>query len=285
MKILMITTGGTLACKETSDGLMPLLKGEDILNFAKDKSDIEVLDFRLIDSSIMTDDDRSDLANLIYLKKDDYDSFIITHGTDSLAYTASYLDCALKDFNKTIVLTAAQLPLLKKGTDAIDNLNLAIKAAKEGYYNVCCAINNKLFPAKTITKISTNDLICFESANKKYLTAPLKKSNGDAKLLLMNNKKIDVVYITPILKKEEILKKDFYTDIIVLALGSGGMLNSQLEAFQILASKGINIHLKSQCLYGYIENVYEAHKASKQFNILNDISLEHAIYSLKFYDN
>ncbi len=278
----MITTGGTLACKKTSDGLMPLLKGDDILSFANDKSDIEVFDFRLIDSSIMTDEDRNDLAKLIFNKKDDYDSFIITHGTDSLAYTASYLDCSLKDFNKTIVLTAAQLPLVEEKTDAIDNLNLAIKASKEGYYGVVCAISKRLIPAKTITKIQTDGIFAFDSVDKKYLVNSLQKSNRSAKLLLANDKKIDITYITPIISKSDILKKECFTDIIVLALGSGGMLLSQLEAFQELATKGVNIHLKSQCLYGDIENIYEAHKASKQFNILEKASLEYSIYSLIF---
>ncbi len=282
MKTLLITTGGTLACRETSEGLSPILKGKDILSYADDKSDISVLDFRLIDSSIMTDDDRNDLATLIFNKQDEFDSFIITHGTDSLAYTASFLDCALENFNKTVVLTAAQLPLVYKNTDAIDNLNLAIKTAKSGYYGVCVSISNKIMPAKTLTKIDTQGFSCFTTVDNTYLTQPVERTLKSAKLLKMNDKKIDVVFITPILSADEILKKDIFSDIIVLSLGSGGMLLNQLDAFKKLSKKGIRIHLKSQCLLGDIETVYSAHTGTREFNIPKKSSLEYLIYSIKF---
>ncbi len=282
MKVLMITTGGTLACKETSEGLMPILKGADILNYADDSADIEVFDFRLIDSSIMTDNDRKDLSEIIYSKKDTYDSFIITHGTDSLAFTAAYLDCALENFNKTIVLTAAQLPLVYKNTDAVDNLNLAIKTAKTGYFGVCACINNKVMPAKTFTKVRTEGFNAFECVDESYLLSPINKPLNQPNLLLMNDRKIDIVYITPILSPEDILNKTDKTDIIVLTTGSGGMLLNQLEAFKQLAEKGVRIHLKSQCLFGDITATYEAHKGTKEFNILDKSSLEYSIYSIKF---
>ena len=104
-RILMITTGGTLACTPTENGLMPTLKGVDIMEYcAYQDADIDICDFKLIDSSIMTDDDRAELAEIIWGNKDDYDAFIITHGTDSMAYTAAYLDCALPGFKKSIII-------------------------------------------------------------------------------------------------------------------------------------------------------------------------------------
>ncbi len=282
MKTLMITTGGTLACKKTNEGLMPVLKGDDILEFAKDRSLIDVYDFRLIDSSIMTDDDRKELSEIILKNKDDYDSFIITHGTDSLSFTAAYLECSLYNLNKTIVITGSQLPLVYENTDAIDNLNKSIEIAKGGYYGVCAVIFNRVIPAKTITKIETEGFLAFDSIDKKYIEKPISKTDKEFKMRVMNDKKIDITYITPVLKKEEILKKKDYTDIIVLALGAGGMLESQLEGFRAVLESDVRVHLKSQCLYGKIEDVYEAHKGVKEFNILNNISLEYAVYAIKF---
>ena len=87
-KILLITTGGTLACTPTENGLMPTLTGVDIIEYCKykDEADIDICDFKLIDSSIMTDEDRAELAEIIWGNRDDYDAFIVTHGTDSMAY-------------------------------------------------------------------------------------------------------------------------------------------------------------------------------------------------------
>ena len=64
-RILLITTGGTLACTPTPRGLVPTLKGRDILEYSRyPDADISVLDFRLIDSSVMTDDDRARLDHV-----------------------------------------------------------------------------------------------------------------------------------------------------------------------------------------------------------------------------
>ena len=69
-KTLLITTGGTLACTPTPDGLTPTLKGTDILSFSSEEADIDVLDFKLIDSSIMTDEDRAELADLLWYNRE-----------------------------------------------------------------------------------------------------------------------------------------------------------------------------------------------------------------------
>ncbi|MBP1571303.1 MAG: asparaginase, partial [Oscillospiraceae bacterium] len=88
-KTLLITTGGTISCMETPEGLKPNLKGADLLRYSH--YDCDVLDFKLIDSSVMTDPERQDIAKIIWDNYDRYDSFVITHGTDSMAYTAAYL--------------------------------------------------------------------------------------------------------------------------------------------------------------------------------------------------
>ena len=143
-KILLITTGGTLACTMGENGLTPTMTGNDILKYSKHpEADITVLDCELIDSSVMTDRQRDEIADIIWENRDRYDSFVITHGTDSMAYTAAYLECALKNFDKSIIITGAQYPLGTPDTDAEDNLNLAIKTALQGYWGVCIAFADK----------------------------------------------------------------------------------------------------------------------------------------------
>ncbi len=283
MKILLITTGGTIACDETENGLSPILKGGDLLKYADDSSDIEVLDFKLIDSSVMTDDDRDELCQVIFDNKDKYDSFIITHGTDSLSYTAAYLDCALENFDKSIILTGSQKPIVYEVSDATENLNLAIQTAKDGYYGICVAMFNTVISARYVTKIETEWYNSFESVDRDYLRGPIPlKEKAEIIKKTPANKKIGILYITPLLEKEDILKYDSFNDVIVLVLGAGGMLNSQYEALVSLLKKGVNIHLKSQCLFGNVQAVYAAHESVKQFNILPKASLEWVLYALKF---
>ena len=280
-KILMITTGGTLACTPSPEGLTPTLKGSDILEYASDKADISVLDFRLIDSSIMTDDDRMELAEVIWRNRDSYDAFIITHGTDSMAYTAAFLDCALQNFKKTVVLTGAQLPLVADGTDAVDNLDLAVKTAKHGYWGVCLAIYNRLIPAHTANKFETVGFGAFEAVDHIYLEAPLSLPQGE-ETLIRPYRNVGLIYITPNLKAETILKYDDCDRVVVLVLGAGGMLKTQEAAFDALREKGVRIYVKSQCNHGDVENLYAAHAGVRKYIPVTQASIDWTVYAVMF---
>ncbi|MEG1781755.1 MAG: asparaginase domain-containing protein [Oscillospiraceae bacterium] len=278
-KILLITTGGTLACTHTESGLAPTLKGADILAYAnKGEEEIHILDFKLIDSSIMTDDDRADLAKIIW-DNSDYQAFIITHGTDSMAYTAAYLDCVLHNFGKTVVITGAQLPLQEVGTDAIDNLNLALKTAAGGYFGVCLAIYGRIIPAKVATKMETEGFAAFESVNKKYLTQPIEIPKGKEELLCPK-KKVGLIYITPSLAAQTILQYKDCQVLLVLVLGAGGVLRHQEAALDRLKADGMEIYIKSQCVFGRVEAIYQAHSGVEKYHIINDTSIEYALCKL-----
>ncbi|MBR5520400.1 MAG: asparaginase [Oscillospiraceae bacterium] len=283
-KILLITTGGTLACTPTENGLMPTLTGVDIIEYCKykDEADIDICDFKLIDSSIMTDEDRAELAEIIWGNRDDYDAFIISHGTDSMAYTAAYLDCALPDFGKSIIITGAQLPLPQEGTDAVENLNLAVEAAMEGYVGTCLAIWRRLIPAKSATKMETEGFEAFESVTKTYTTEKLSLPQGERKLVAEPQKKVGLIYITPNLDRETISRYADFDAVLVLVLGSGGMPKHQEAAFDRLKEKGVKVYIKSQCLFGKVEAIYEAHSGVNKFISVVDTSIDWAVYAIMF---
>lgn len=282
-KILLITTGGTLACTPTPNGLMPTLTGKDILSYSKyPEADITVYDFELIDSSVMKDEERAEIAEIIWKNKDKYDSFIITHGTDSMAYTGAYLDCALPNFRKSIILTGAQFPLQREETDAIDNVNLAIKAAMEGYCGICLAIYHRLIPAKTATKMETEGYTAFQSVTNKYTEGTLPVPTSDEMLIPLSSNKVGLVYITPNIDKSTILHYEDCDAVLVLVLGAGGMLKHQEEAFEQLKAKGVKVYIKSQCIFGKVESIYEAHSGVKKFIPVVDTSIEWAMYAIMF---
>ena len=283
-KILLITTGGTLACTPSENGLVPTLTGVDIVEYSKyrDEADIDICDFKLIDSSIMTDEDRAELAEIIWGNRDDYDAFIITHGTDSMAYTAAYLDCALPDFGKSIIITGAQLPLPQEGTDAVANLDLAVEAAMEGYVGTCLAIWHRLIPAKSATKMETEGFAAFESVTKNYITEKQPLPQGERKRIAAPQAKVGLIYITPNLDRETIGRYADYDAVLVLVLGSGGMPKHQEAAFDLLKEKGVKVYIKSQCLFGRVEAIYEAHSGVNKFISVVDTSIDWAVYAIMF---
>lgn len=281
VKTLLITTGGTISCVETPDGLKPNLKGKDLLEYSHYSCD--VLDFKLIDSSVMTDPERQEIAKIIWENYDSYDSFVITHGTDSMAYTAAYLACALQNFDKTVVLTGSQLPIVYPGTDAVDNLNLALSTALTGeYFGICIAIGGRLLPAESVTKFDTESFTAFDNVNKHYLTQPLPKPENMPFYLEPKTNMVGVIYITPNLSRGVILSYVAMDAVLVLLFGAGGMPAVCEAALERLQAAGVKVYIKSQCMYGKVEEIYAAHSGVKKFIPVKDESVEYAIYRIMF---
>ena len=280
-KTLLITTGGTISCMETPEGLKPNLKGADLLWYSN--YDCDVLDFKLIDSSVMTDPERQDIAKIIWDSYDRYDSFVITHDTDSMAYTAAYLACALQNFDKTVVLTGSQLPIIYPDTDAVDNLNLALKTALSGdFYGICIAIGGRILPAESVTKFDTESFTAFDNVNKHYLTAPLPKPDTMPFYLEPKTNMVGVIYITPNLSRGVILSYVAMDAVLVLLFGAGGMPAVCEAALERLQAAGVKVYVKSQCMYGKVEEIYAAHSGVKKFIPVKDESVEYAIYRIMF---
>ncbi|TKI99759.1 asparaginase, partial [Bacillus cereus] len=106
-KILLLATGGTIASVEGNEGLVPGLSAEELLNyFSKSSRNLEI-DCKIlmnIDSTNMQPEHWKEMANAVFNHYDDYDGFVITHGTDTLAYTSSALSYMLKGLRKPVVL-------------------------------------------------------------------------------------------------------------------------------------------------------------------------------------
>ena len=139
-KILLIGTGGTIASVRTEDGLKPILTAEDILSFVPDVKNFCEIDFLQvcnIDSSNMTPAIWSEIAGTIRKQYDRYDGFVITHGTDTMAYTAAALSYMVQNSRKPIVLTGSQKPIEREESDARRNLrDSIIYASDEDSQNV-----------------------------------------------------------------------------------------------------------------------------------------------------
>lgn len=134
-KILMIATGGTIASKSGSQGLAPALTAEDLLACVPEIKDVcrveEVQPFN-IDSTNIFSPHWLKIANIIESRYEEFDGFVITHGTDTMAYTAAALSYLLQDLAKPVVLTGSQKSAYLRDTDARQNLFDAFSFAADG---------------------------------------------------------------------------------------------------------------------------------------------------------
>ncbi len=172
-KVCLIHTGGTIGMARTEYGYAPK-KGfiQSILSgMAELKSEgvpeFDLMEYDpLLDSSNISVREWVKIAKDIKAKYDLYDGFVILHGTDTMAYTASALSFMLEGLSKPVILTGSQIPLCEIRNDARDNLITALIIA--GYYHVpevCLFFGNELYRGNRATKISADDLIAFDSPN------------------------------------------------------------------------------------------------------------------------
>ena len=109
--ILMIATGGTIACCETAHGLSPALDSAALLGALPELSalcTVETLDLMQLDSTDVTAADRQRMAQAVWQNREKFDGFVLTHGTDTLAYTAALLTHLLPHFDKPCCRWACQ---------------------------------------------------------------------------------------------------------------------------------------------------------------------------------
>lgn len=165
-KILFIATGGTIACSQTADGLSPEAAGQELLNSIPDLSyhcEVTTVQLFNLDSTNMSPREWTETASTIQRNYSDFDGFVISHGTDTLAYGAAALNCLIQNSGKPIVITGSQLPMSAENSDAPDNLYNAFLAACSGLCGVAVVFNGRIIDGRCAKKIHTRDLDAFRS--------------------------------------------------------------------------------------------------------------------------
>lgn len=176
-RVLIIYTGGTIGMWPSSNGYVPQGGFDALLKQRLNRVSISALQpfdiielENLIDSSNIEPKDWATLAHLINQHYDQYDGFVVLHGTDTMAYTASALSFMLAGLTKPVVLTGSQIPLAQPRTDATNNLLNAIEFAREpSNQEVCICFDGKLLRGNRAKKIHTSSLQAFDSPNFRAL--------------------------------------------------------------------------------------------------------------------
>ena len=119
-RILLLTTGGTIASRLTGEGLAPGLDGEALSHYLgglPDSYDLTVRDILHLDSSNIQPEEWRLIAQNVYDARNGFDGIVVSHGTDTMAYTASVLSYMVQNIPVPVVLTGAQLPIEHPLTD------------------------------------------------------------------------------------------------------------------------------------------------------------------------
>ena len=148
-RILLIATGGTIASTEDGNGLSPALTGEELAQSVPEISglcELDVVQPMNIDSTNMRPRQWLMIRDAIMENYNNYDGFVVLHGTDTMAYTAAALSYLIQDSVKPIVLTGSQKPMANPYTDAKINLFQSILyAADDLSCNVCIVYRYSCF--------------------------------------------------------------------------------------------------------------------------------------------
>ena len=172
-KICLIYTGGTIGMVPSKDGyetkanyFEEILRGIPEL-FDESMPDWDFLEFSpLLDSSNIAVSEWNQIGRAIADRYEAYDGFVILHGTDTMAYTASALSFMLENLRKPVVLTGAQIPLCRVRSDARENLIASMMiAAEDVVQEVCLFFGGKLLRGNRAVKVSADGLQAFDSPN------------------------------------------------------------------------------------------------------------------------
>lgn len=128
-------------------------------------ADIEVQSIFFEDSSDLSPQEWTKLAEQIEIERENYSGFVILHGTDTMAYTASALSFALPDIDKPVILTGSQVPMSRIRSDAKRNLVNSIELATLPIPEVAICFNDHLYRGNRSTKMSIGDFDAFTSPN------------------------------------------------------------------------------------------------------------------------
>ena len=167
-KVLILATGGTISSKSGEHGMIPQSAPSELLGTLEEFRRYYDITYKAVlnlDSSNIQPEEWQLIAKSVYDALPDYDGIVITHGTDTMAYTASMLSFMLCNLHKPVVLTGSQIPIGLPLSDAAGNLATALAAVDHDVMGVSIAFNHKLIAGCRAVKVRTMGFDAFESVN------------------------------------------------------------------------------------------------------------------------
>jgi len=310
-KVLILYTGGTIGMMEAADGSMrpvpgALVKRLRMLEELEQKRmpQCYVLEFDpILDSADMGPADWTSIASVIRKHYFEYDGFVILHGTDTLAYTASVLSFMLENLAKPVVLTGSQRPFFEPVSDARQNfLGAVVFAGLADLSEVCVFFNDKLYRGNRSMKVNASSLQAFDSPTypvlgemgaeiKLYRRRLREPPRGLFRLHEISVTEVLVVWVIPGFSAEffeAIRASESVKGIVLLLYGCGNAparKEKLLKSLKELADSGVVIVACSQCVQGDVRlAAYSVGKAFKDCGVVStrDMTTEAAVTKLAY---
>ncbi|UXP30855.1 asparaginase [Reichenbachiella agarivorans] len=309
--VLLIYTGGTFGMVFDEDGSLKPFNFSLVLDKIPE---LQMLDLRLtvisfpepVDSSNVSVEHWQAMAHIVKDHYYQFDAFVILHGTDTMAYTASALSFMLKGLNKPVILTGAQIPIGATRSDARENLITALEIAskKNGsgpmLNEVALYFNYYLLKGNRSQKIRSSNFAAFESENFPYLAESgveivfnesfLRAYDPHSKLEYYPDMDSNVVILKlfPGISKEvvkSILEIKGLKGVVIESYGSGNVMTWRwfTRLLKEAVSRGIILYNVSQCMGGsVVQGRYETSKMLSEIGVVSghDITTEAALAKL-----
>jgi L-asparaginase len=313
-KILLIYTGGTIGMiMDFKTGALRNFNFNELLTYIPElnllECSISTTSFaKPIDSSNMNPDYWVKLTTIIEENYENYDGFVVLHGSDTMSYTASALSFMIENLGKPVIFTGSQLPIGDLRTDAKENLITSIQLAAlqhKGYpkiSEVCLYFEYKLYRANRTTKINAQHFEAFASLNYPALAeSGVDLSINESALLVPNRRKKFNVFKelgtgVVLLKMFPGMDSDTFSYIIsypemkgliLETYGSGNVTTKSwfLSGLKQVIGKGIPVINITQCSGGSVNmGLYETSVELKKLGVISgkDITTEAAVAKLMY---
>lgn len=299
MNILLLGTGGTIACLPGEQGLAPAFHVSQLLDYVDvNTDDIRCRDlFQLDSSNIQPEEWRTIAAALRKAISEGCDGVVVTHGTDTLAYTASMLSFMLQGVQIPIVLTGAQYPIAYPDSDGKGNLTNAIIAARSLSGGVYICFGDRIILGCRGVKVRSTSLNAFESINYpnigtiaqgRYISLhePPKPESACFNDEIEPN--VALIKLVPGTSPAlfDVLPKCGVKGLVVEGFGLGGVHNmrrNHAQAISRLLAGGMPVVLTTQCLYEFsTPDVYEVSRSLADAGVISagDMTTEAAVTKL-----
>jgi L-asparaginase len=275
-RVYVAFTGGTIGMRPSPSGYAPSPGTlRDLVSaLVLDAGDaLPLVDFDefdpIIDSSNATPQTWSRIAETIFARRDDYDGFVVLHGTDTMAYTASALSFLLPGFGKPIVVTGSQVPMCVARSDGRQNLIGALQVAARGdLREVSLLFGSKVMRGNRSTKVDANALEAFDSPSLPALASLGARIDVDpriappadrpAELLGCGLAHVASVRLFPGIEASvlENLCRPPLQGLVIEAYGAGNGPAADpafIAAIESATSSGVVVVVVTQCLRGSVE--------------------------------
>ena len=295
--LTLLATGGTIASAPGEHGLSPALTAEDILKRCPIENCVGKDVFHL-DSSNIQPEEWQQLAAAVREALQTSDGAIITHGTDTMAYTASALTFMLPGLTIPVVFTGSQVPLQDPLSDGPDNMRTAFAMAASGCGGVFVAFDRRIMRGCRAVKVRATGFSAFESINARYIgqvsghgleirREMLPVVSGPLELKQELSPDVFLLKLTPGMNPAifDALVKMGVRGIVIEAFGLGGVnvLGEGLEGIEKAVAAGVSVVVTTQCLYDSADlGVYQVGVKLMELGVIQgrDMTSEAAVSKL-----